>query len=314
MILIYAFTMRSPVLRSVAVVLGVLGAMACSSCTTVTPPTTGVITVVAAEAQWGSIAAAIGGNAVRVTNIIDNPTIDPHSYEPSPTDADAIAHADLVIVNGIGYDPWATELAAAAGGRVHVLNIGAALGFHPGDNPHQWYDLDAVRKEIPAIIAGALNAVRPQLEASGRFDAGAVGFTNGPYRAVGTLEWTIASTFRGTRVGASESIASPLARSLSLNLVTPPSFLRAMSEGGEPTAADLATIDRQLRSRSIAVYLDNTQNQTPVVTAQVALCHRMQIPVVTVTETPPAHQSYVAWQTRQLTALLAALTAAKDHR
>ena len=93
MILIYAFTMRSPVLRSVAVVLGVLGAMACSSCTTVTPPTTGVITVVAAEAQWGSIAVAIGGNAVRVTNIIDNPTIDPHSYDcllytsPSPRDS-----------------------------------------------------------------------------------------------------------------------------------------------------------------------------------------------------------------------------------
>ena len=86
-----------------------------------------------------------------------------------------------------------------------------------------------------------------------------------------------------------------------------------MSEGGEPTAADLATIDHQLRSHAIAVYLDNTQNQTPVVTAQVARCHRFGIPVVAITETPPAHQSYVAWQAHQLTALLAALTAAKDH-
>jgi len=56
-------------------------------------------------------------------------------------------------------------------------------------------------------------------------------------------------------VGASESIFTPLAESLGLNLITPSSFLDAMSEGTDPTAANKATIDAQITQNQIKVYV-----------------------------------------------------------
>ena len=72
-----------------------------------------VIQVVAAENFWGSIASQIGGRHVHVISIITNPDTDPHSYEPTATDARTIAGARFVIENGIGYDPWIARLLAS---------------------------------------------------------------------------------------------------------------------------------------------------------------------------------------------------------
>src|SRR5581483_2930666 len=85
----------------------------------------GHLSVVAAENFWGSIAAQLGGTRVTVTSIITNPDTDPHSYEPTPADAVALAKADMVVYNGIGYDPWVPQLLAAdpAAGRA-ALDVG----------------------------------------------------------------------------------------------------------------------------------------------------------------------------------------------
>ncbi|HLX19495.1 MAG TPA: zinc ABC transporter substrate-binding protein, partial [Gaiellaceae bacterium] len=63
------------------------------------------IHVVAAENFWGSIASQLGGSRVQVTSVITNPATDPHDYEPTSVDARTIAGAQMVIVNGVGYDP-----------------------------------------------------------------------------------------------------------------------------------------------------------------------------------------------------------------
>src|SRR5437016_9822728 len=86
-------------------------------------PASGVLQVVAAENFWGSIASQLGGSRVHVTSVITSPATDPHDYEPTAADARTIAGARMVIVNGIGYDPWAEKLIAAnpVSGRI-VLN------------------------------------------------------------------------------------------------------------------------------------------------------------------------------------------------
>ncbi len=111
-------------------------------------------TVVAAENFWGSIAAQLAGNRATVEAIIVNPNTDPHSYEPTVSDARTMAGARFAIVNGIGYDNWASQLLAAnpVGGRI-VLNVGDLLGLKDGDNPHQWYSPTSVGKVIDAIVA-----------------------------------------------------------------------------------------------------------------------------------------------------------------
>src|SRR5262249_36780516 len=80
----------------------------------------GTVRVVAAEKCWGSIARQLGGAHADVQSLIVNPAQDPHSYEPTTGDARAMATAQLAIVNGVGYDPWAPKLLAAnpVSGRV----------------------------------------------------------------------------------------------------------------------------------------------------------------------------------------------------
>ena len=272
----------------------------------------GTISVVAAENFWGSIAKQVGGDRVAVTSIITNPDTDPHSYEATPQDGRLFATAQLVIVNGVGYDPWSQGLLAAdpAPGR-RVLDVGTLVGIPAGGNPHRWYDPADVQKVV-AQIAADYSRIDPAdasyVEGQERsFDT--VGL--GPYHA---LVNTIRAKYSGTPIGASESIVTPLAAALGLRLLTPQTFLDAISEGNDPTAADKATIDAQIQHGQIKIYVYNSQNATPDVTAQVRAARARGIPVVTVTETlAPAGATFQAWQVRQLRGIEAALKRATGH-
>ena len=104
-----------------------------------TASTAGKIQVTAAENFWGSIASQLGGDKVAVTSIIANPDTDPHTYQPTASDGRAISTAQLVIYNGIGYDPWAPKILAtnSDNGRTAV-NVGHLVGIPDGGNPHRW--------------------------------------------------------------------------------------------------------------------------------------------------------------------------------
>ena len=92
------------------------------------------------EDFWGTIAEQVGGDRVAVTDIITNPAADPHDYEPTADDGRALAGAQVSIVNGIGYDEWASKLLAAnETARGWKSSVGDVLGLKSGDNPHQWY-------------------------------------------------------------------------------------------------------------------------------------------------------------------------------
>src|SRR3954453_10599369 len=114
----------------------------------------GKLNVVAAEDFWGSIAAQLGGENVEVTSIVTNPAADPHDYEPTSEDAKALAGAQMSIVNGIGYDEWASRLLAPSPEASRTeLTVRDVLGLEEGDNPHQWYSPTSVHEVIDAIVA-----------------------------------------------------------------------------------------------------------------------------------------------------------------
>jgi zinc/manganese transport system substrate-binding protein len=96
-----------------------------------------------------------------------------------------------------------------------------------------------------------------------------------------------------------------------LDLRTPAAFLTAISEGTDPSAADKATIDAQIKTKQIKVYVYNSQNATPDIQAQVKAAKAQGIPVTTITETlTPAGASFQQWQVAQLDALQKALAQA----
>src|SRR5580704_6357413 len=109
----------------IIVLIGVLFAVSRNSSST-TPQASGskVLQVVAAENFWGSIVSQIGGSHVQVLSIVSDPNADPHEYESNASDARAVANADYVIENGVGYDSWMDKLLSADGNDLDrkVLN------------------------------------------------------------------------------------------------------------------------------------------------------------------------------------------------
>src|SRR5713226_7221893 len=265
--------------------------------------------VVAAENFWGSIAVQLGGNKVHVTSVITSPATDPHDYEPTAADARTIAGARLVIANGIGYDPWTSNLIAAnpVPGRI-ALTVGDLVGIKPGGNPHRWYSPSDVQRMIDAIVADYTKLDRKD---AGYFAQQKTRFETRGLAQYKHLIATIKRKYHGIPVGASESIFAPLAQALGLKLLTPPSFLKAISEGAEPTAADKTTIDRQIARGQIKVWVYNSQNSTPDVKRITDAARKQGIPITTITETlAPASASFQDWQSHQLEALAAALATA----
>ena len=98
--------------------------------------------VVATTTQVADLAANVGGDQVRVTSVL-KPGIDAHDYEPSPADINAIAHADVVLQNGVGLERWLGDTIESSGydGPVVDTSQGVALRQVGGEpDPHIWQD------------------------------------------------------------------------------------------------------------------------------------------------------------------------------
>ncbi len=300
---------------SAAVIVVALSVMvaACSGGGASSRTTTGstdsrVVRVVAAENFWGSIISQLGGSHAQVVSLITNPNTDPHSYEPTAADARVLAGSQLVIENGIGYDPWVEKLLAADPPGIVTLDVGARLGLSDGDNPHRWYSPPDVR-----TVIGQMTSDLQRLDPKDRayFAQRREHFETVSLAPYESAIVAIRGKYSGRPVGASESIVAMLAPALGLDLITPPSFLKAISEGTDVSVVDKETIDAQIREHRIAIYIYNSQNVTPDVQAQLREARAQHIPVTTITETlEPASATYQAWQTRQLLGIEAALARA----
>src|SRR5260370_40255533 len=252
------------------VALAVVGAVVslATACGASTSAGSGTVNVVAAENFWGSIAAQLAGSHATVRSIITNPQTDPHAYEPTASDARAIAGADFVIENGAGYDPWAQKLidATPSSSRA-LLDVGKLNGVPEGGNPHMWYS--------PTFVRNVIDAITAQLQRLDAADTSYFTSLHDTYITTGLKQYddlraAIKQPYSGTPVGATESIFAYLAPDLGLHLISPPGFLKAISEGTDPTAADKATIDAQIASQQIKGLRFNSQTSTPDVQALVA--------------------------------------------
>jgi zinc/manganese transport system substrate-binding protein len=125
------------------------------------------------------------------------------------------------------------------------------------------------------------------------------------------LRREIRASYAGVQVGYSESIFQGLGEDLGLKLLTPYSFVKAVAEGTDVTAADKETVDEQAEEHKIKVWVFNSQNVTPDVARVNQLAHAAGIPIATVTETlTPATASFEQWQVGELNGLRRALAQA----
>jgi zinc/manganese transport system substrate-binding protein len=299
-------TARSPLGPLAALLAGLCLLAGCGGSSTSTAGTgAGRLRVVAAENFWGSIASQLGGDKVTVRSIIANPNTDPHSYEPTASDGVALARSQIAIVNGLGYDKWASRLIAANLGSRVVLDVGQLLGLKAGENPHQSYAPSSVARVIGAISA---DYKRADPKDAAYFERQRTAFETQGLAQYNRLRSEIRSRYAGVPVGYSESIFQPLGQDLRLRLLTPYSFAKAIAEGTDVSAADKQTVDAQAQRREIAVWVYNSQNATPDVQRVNRLAQAAHVPIATITETlSPASATFEQWQAAQLSSLLAAL-------
>ena len=108
----------------------------------------GRLSVVATTGQVADIARNVGGRRVDVETILP-PQTDPHSYEPRPSDAAALADADVVLQSGGDVDAWLDDLVGSASPNVRNVTLLDRVRPRTAD-PHWWLD---PRRAEPATEA-----------------------------------------------------------------------------------------------------------------------------------------------------------------
>ncbi|MGI9022893.1 MAG: metal ABC transporter solute-binding protein, Zn/Mn family, partial [Acidimicrobiales bacterium] len=156
------------------------------------------VAAVAAEDMWGSLLAQVAGDRVEVTSIIRDPAVDAHDYEAKPSDGVAVADARLVVVNGAGYDDWASKLVGANPSSTRVVvDVGEVVGAERGDSPHRWHGPDEVHR-VPAARATALQQASP--DDAAYFDAQAARLETEDLRAYDEAVARIRAAHAGTPI------------------------------------------------------------------------------------------------------------------
>lgn len=265
------------------------------------------IQVVAAENFWGSLAAQLCGIHCNVTSIVTDPNADPHEYEASTKDAQEIATANFVIVNGVGYDDWALQLLSASpNSNRTVLNVADLLSVPNGSNPHLWYNPSYVNATVKQMY---LDFVSMDPSDKAYYTQQYDNVTSSLAQVDGRMA-EIKQQFGGTKVASTESIFVYLANATGLDLVSPPAFMEAVAEGNDPPVQSVAQFQDQLESGNVSVLVYNEQTVTPLTTQmkQIAVEHNVTIVGVTETIQPPG-VSFETWMNSELLSLQNALNA-----
>jgi zinc/manganese transport system substrate-binding protein len=261
------------------------------------------VSVVASTNVWGEVAKAVGGDAVKVTSLISQPSVDPHSFEASSSTLLAVSKADLVIENGGGYDDFMDRMVESSSSKAAVLNAvdisGRAADAGAELNEHVWYDLPSVGKVADAI-AEQLGDEQPA-EAE-RFTARAAAFTAQTRRLTAQAA-QLRKQVAGERIGITEPVPLYLTEAAGLVDATPPEFSEAVEEGDDVSPRVLQeTLDLYAQKKVVALVY-NEQTSGPVTDKVLDSARKAGIPVVPVRETLPAGTGYVRWMQQNLTAL-----------
>ena len=273
--------------------------------TSSTTSSSGVIHVVAAENFWGSLITQLGGTRVNVMSIVSDPNADPHEYESNTANAIAIANAQLVIINGAGYDTWAQQLIASSNTPHQVvLNVQKLINQTGDANPHFWYSPTYVNETVKAMYQD-LVSIDPSHASyyTQQYDAlkASLAVYNG---RIGEIK----QQFGGVKVASTESIFAYLANATGLDLVSPPAFMEAAAEGNDPPAQSIVQFDQLITNGTVKVLVYNAQTVTPLTQSTKALASQHNIPIVPVTETiQPPDVSFQVWMNAQLIILQNAL-------
>lgn len=207
------------------------------------------------------ITREIGGDDIQLTNLV-GADADAHVFEPAPAQVRAVLEADLVIANGLGFEPWLERL--LANGEARGTRIDASKGVVPMTvleddqrlvDPHAWQSLG--NAEIYARnITQALVQLVPARAAA--FEARRDAWLG----RLGALRQSIAPRLMALpperrRVLTSHDAFGYFAQEWRLQFLA----AQGVSDAAEPSAVEVAGLIRQLRAEGVrAIFVENIRD------------------------------------------------------
>lgn len=269
---------------------GMLASVAACGSGQSTSEKNGTIEVAASVNQWGTVAKALGGDNVNVTSIINSTNVDAHDYEPTTSDIAKLQKAQVIIVNGAGYDAWAVKATQTA--NATIVNAAEVGGVNDGENPHVWFSAD-VRK----AVAQAITEAYEQADAAKKNDFDKM---NDQWAAEeNNVESKIAEVKQktdGLAYAATESVASYLAEDMGLADATPSGYARATANESEPTPTDIKQFTDALKAGEIKLLVVNTQEESELTGKITDAAKSVEVPMVELTEQmPEQYDSLTDW-------------------
>ena len=212
----------------------------------------------------------VGGEHVAVTALV-GPDSDAHVYSPRPTDARALAEADLVVFNGLQFEGWMERLVEASdyAGPLVVASDGLASmsdeqeapaedehadhdGHDHGDlDPHGWQDLNAGKRYVANIRDGLIQADPDNAEA---YSANAERYLDEVEATDNEIRALIAEIPAATSVITGHDSFGHFAHAYGLRFLSP----QGLSTEADPSAADMAALIEVIREQEVrALFHEN---------------------------------------------------------
>ena len=298
----------------------------------------GPVAVTATTNVWGSIAEFIGGDMVEVTSIVDQPTIDPHSYEPSARDLLAVQDAEMVLVNGGGYDAFMEGLIDQAEGSRVVLRAVAGENDHDHSdedhaheededhaheneeehaheegedhsdhshaegNEHVWYDFHVVEEVADQLLA-SLTQLRP--DSAGDFQANHQTFVDELEVLEVRLE-ALREKALGYGVFSITPLASIMMEDAGFEELAPKDLLEAVEEERDISPASIAEAEAIFENPDLLMVITNDQVTDTQMQSIADMAASKGLPVIGLAELIPNEDwDYLDWMANNLDVLMA---------
>jgi len=269
-----------------------------------------VIRAVGAENEYANVIAQVGGRYVQVGSILDNPNTDPHAFESSPSTAQEVASAQLIVQNGLGYDTFMDKIEQATpNGSRKIITVQQLLGL-PNDtpNPHLWYSprtMPAVARAVEADLASISPSKAAYFQANlARFDASLRPWTN----AIAAFR----AAHGGIKVAVTEPVGDYMLQAIGADIVTPFRLQADIMNGVDPAPQDVALETILLSKHQVAVLVYNQQVVDSLTQSFLSTAEKAGVPVVGVYETMPVPgYDYQSWMLAEVQAMQRAVV---DHK
>lgn len=269
------------------------------------------IRVVTSLNFYGETARAVAGKYGQVTSIINGTAVDPHDYQPSSSQATKVARANVVIVNGLGYDQWLSQLVAGNDEKQTVVNVARQVaGKKAGANEHVWYRPQTM-PQLANLLAQRYSCLDPSHAQYYRQRAAAYRHSLKQLNRQVRRSQFNAQRASVKRVDVTEPVFDYALDHMGYR-INDRHFAKAIEDGNDPSPADIKRLRDDLHFHRVAFLVVNVQTSDRMIANLVRLAHHEGVPVVKVSEAQPANESYVQWMSRQYRQLLRIQT--EDHK